>query len=70
MGIFDKAKDLAAKHSNQVDQGIEKAGDEVDERTAGKYSTPVDKGQKAAGEYLTEGQAQAEKAAHEDGNPV
>ena len=44
MGFLDKAKDLADKHDEQVDQGIEKAGDQIDQRTGDKYSGQIDKG--------------------------
>ena len=43
--IVNKAKDLAADHPDQVTQGIDKAGDAVDDRTGGKYAGQVDKGQ-------------------------
>ena len=33
MGIFDKAKDAIGEHSEQVDAGVDKAGDFVDEKT-------------------------------------
>ena len=41
--IVNKAKDLAADHPDQVDQGIDKAGDAVDQRTGDKHVTQVDK---------------------------
>ncbi|WP_306205349.1 antitoxin [Actinoplanes sp. RD1] len=44
MGFMDKAKDFADKHDEQVDQGIDKAGDQVDDRTGNKYSDQIDKG--------------------------
>lgn len=44
MSFVDKAKDLADDHDEQVDQGIEKAGDQVDDRTGNKYSEQIDKG--------------------------
>lgn len=44
MSFLDKAKDLAEKHDDKVDQGIEKAGDQVDQRTGGKYADKVDRG--------------------------
>lgn len=69
MGIFDKAKDLAAEHSDQVDQGIERAGNTVDDRTGGKYSEHVDKGQHTIGEYLAGGQEAADEQAHK-GDPA
>ncbi|MGA3488901.1 antitoxin [Micromonosporaceae bacterium DT55] len=45
MGDFmKKAKDLVDKHDKQVDQGIEKAGDQADRRTQNKYGSQIDKG--------------------------
>ena len=48
MGIFDKAKDLIGEHADRVAQGIERAGDLVDERTGGAYAGHVDRAQEAA----------------------
>jgi hypothetical protein len=45
MGFLGDAKKLADEHEDQVDQGIEKAGDLVDEKTGDKYAGQVDKGQ-------------------------
>jgi hypothetical protein len=60
MGIFDKAKDALSEHSEQVDQGIDKGGDLIDEKTGGKYVGQVDKGQEIAkdklGEFLKPGE--------------
>ncbi|MEV6596341.1 antitoxin [Actinoplanes sp. NPDC051346] len=44
MGFLDKAKEFADKHDEQVDQGIEKAGEQIDQRTGDKYSSHIDKG--------------------------
>ncbi len=52
MGIFDKAKDALSEHSDKVDQGIDKAGDMVDEKTGGKYVGQVDQGQEFAKDKL------------------
>jgi antitoxin protein of toxin-antitoxin system len=57
MGIFDKAKDAVGEHGEQVDAGIEKAGDFVDDRTDSKYVDQVDQGQEMAKEKLREGSA-------------
>ncbi|AGL20750.1 antitoxin [Actinoplanes sp. N902-109] len=43
MGFMDQAKDFADKHDKQVDQGIEKAGEQVDQRTGDKYDGQTDK---------------------------
>ena len=42
MGIFDKAKDLLNEHNEQVDQGIDKAADLIDEKTGGQHSQQID----------------------------
>ncbi len=58
MGLFDKAKDAisdrqddiknqASQHSDQVEQGIDKAGTAVNDKTGGKFSDQIDKGQDA-----------------------
>ena len=44
MGFMDKAKDFAEDHDKQVDQVIEKLGDEVDRRTGHKYTPHIDRG--------------------------
>jgi hypothetical protein len=45
MGDFvDKAKDLSDKHDDQVDKGLQQAGDKVDDRTGGKYNDKIEKG--------------------------
>jgi len=52
MGIFDKAKDALSEHSEQVDKGIGKIGDLIDDKTGGKYADKVDQGQGLAGDKL------------------
>jgi hypothetical protein len=42
--FMDQAKEFAGTHDEQVDQGIDTAGDQVDQRTEGKYSEQTDKG--------------------------
>jgi antitoxin protein of toxin-antitoxin system len=55
MGITDKFGDMADKakgalgaNKDKADDAIDKAGDQVDERTGGKYGQQVDKGQDMA----------------------
>ena len=54
MGIFDKAKDAIGEHSKQMDGGIDKVGDFVDEKTDGKYVEQVDQGQELTKDRLRE----------------
>lgn len=42
--FLDKARDFANKHDEQVDQGLDRAGDQIDERTGNKYSEHIDRG--------------------------
>ena len=44
---FDKIKQLAAEHPDQVDQGLKKGGDLLDEKTGGRYAGQVDQGEQA-----------------------
>jgi hypothetical protein len=57
MGIFDKAKDAVSEHSEQIDAGIDKAGDLVDDKTQGKYVEQVDQGQEMAKDKLRDSAA-------------
>ena len=52
MGFMDKVKGMLSGHRDQADQGIEKGGDIIDDRTGGKHSEQVDKGQDAARDAL------------------
>jgi hypothetical protein len=58
MSFMDKAKDFADEHDEQLDQGIEKAGDQVDKRTGDKYSSQVDKAVDQAQQRSGEGDTQ------------
>ncbi|MFG1928301.1 antitoxin [Cryptosporangium sp. NPDC048952] len=55
MGLFDKAKDFVDKHDTQVDKGLDKLGDIVDERTGHKHSGNIDKAVDAAQKYTGDG---------------
>jgi len=43
-GFMDKAKNLADQHDEQVDQGLEKAGDVADQKTGGGHAEQIDRG--------------------------
>ena len=59
MGAFmDKPKDVADQHDEQVDQGLEKAGDVADQRTGGGHSDQIDRGVDIAQERTSEGDTQ------------
>ena len=52
MGILDNLGGLAKEHEDQIEAGIEQAGDFVDEKTGGKYADKVDQAQNLANEQL------------------
>ncbi|MFJ6579064.1 antitoxin [Streptomyces sp. NPDC091368] len=45
MSVMDKLKGMLKGHEDKASQGIDKAGDAVDERTQGKYAGQVDTAQ-------------------------
>jgi hypothetical protein len=53
--FLDKAKDLLTRHDDKVDRGMDKAGEQIDERTGRKYTEQVDKGVQTAKERTGEG---------------
>lgn len=58
MGLFDNIDDLAKKHESKIKDGIEKAGDMVDEKTDGKHADKVDRAQEIAHDELSKHVAQ------------
>jgi MT0933-like antitoxin protein len=57
-GFMDKAKEFADQHDEQVDKGVEKAGDVADQRTGGQHGDQIDRGVDAAQERTGEGDTQ------------
>ena len=55
MSFMDKAKDFADEHDEHVDKGVQKTGDQIDDRTGSKYSSPIDKGVDQAQERTGDG---------------
>ncbi|MFI0239286.1 antitoxin [Streptomyces sp. NPDC016845] len=45
MSVMDKLKQMLKGHEDKAGQGVDKAGDFVDDKTQGKYSKQVDTGQ-------------------------
>ncbi|MFB6619328.1 antitoxin [Streptomyces sp. NPDC056367] len=58
MSVLDKLKQMLKGHEEQAGQGIDKAGDFVDEKTQGKYSSQVDMAQEKLKEQLGGDQGQ------------
>lgn len=49
---FSKGKQAAAENKDAVKDGIDKAGDMVDDKTGGQHSEHVDMGQDAAKDFV------------------
>ncbi|MCW6003198.1 antitoxin [Micromonospora sp. CPCC 205371] len=57
MGIADSFREKADQAVDKIGadrakDGVEKAGDKLDDATGGKYAEHVDKGQNAASDYI------------------
>ena len=52
MGIIDKIKGLIGGNADQVKDGVDKAGDMVDDKTGGKHSDHIDTGTEKIGEVI------------------
>jgi hypothetical protein len=59
MSIVDKVKEMIGHFSDQAQQGIDTAGDMIDEKTGGTLSDQVDAGQEQAKDQVDTGQEQA-----------
>lgn len=55
MGLGDfveKAKEVAAENKEQVEEGIDKAANVIDDKTGAKYSDQIEDGADKAKEYV------------------
>jgi hypothetical protein len=52
MSIMDKVKGMLGQHSDKAREGVDRAGDMVDERTGGKHAKQVDMAQDKANDYI------------------
>ena len=56
MGLFDeikdKAEELAKEHPDQVNEGLEKAGEFLNEKTGDKFGDQIEQGENFAREQL------------------
>jgi hypothetical protein len=51
-GAVGKAKDAMSGHGDEMEKGVDAAGDKVDDVTKGKYADKVDKGQDMAKDQI------------------
>jgi hypothetical protein len=50
--LADKAKEFAGEHSDQVNEGIEKVGDAVDDKTGNRFGDQIKQGEQKAEDFL------------------
>ena len=50
--LFDDAKKYAEAHPEQVDKGLETAGEEAEKRTGDRYDKEIDKGVAEAEQHI------------------
>ena len=65
MGLLDKIKGLLGSNADKVKEGVEKAGDMIDEKTEGKYADKVDMAQEKVDELLDD-QVEGAEGAEDD----
>lgn len=53
--LADKAKEFAGEHSDQVQEGMDKAGDFADQKTGGRFTDQIKDGEQKAEDYLGDG---------------
>jgi hypothetical protein len=53
--FMDKATEAVNQHDQQVDQGLQKAGEQVDQRTGGTHTERIDQGVDAAQQHTGSG---------------
>jgi hypothetical protein len=53
--FVDKAKEMAGEHPDQVQEGLQKVGDEVDQKTGNRFSDQIQQGEQRAEDYLGDG---------------
>jgi hypothetical protein len=54
MSIVDKVKGMFGHRSGRAEQGVDKAGDVIDDKTGGKYADRVDQGQDRAKGFVAQ----------------
>jgi len=56
--FMDKTEDAAKQHPKQADEGIQKTGQEIDQRTGDRYDKQVQKGEQEAQQRIGQGDRQ------------
>ena len=62
MGIFDKIKGMAGDNADKVKDGLDKAGDMIDEKTGGAHSDKIDMATDKIGDMIDDAEGEAPTA--------
>ena len=57
MGLLDKIKGMLEGNVDKVKEGVDKAGDMVDEKTGGKFTDKIDMAEEKIGEVIDDAAA-------------
>lgn len=60
MGLLDKIKAMLGGNADKVKDGLDKAGDMVDEKTGGKFTDKIDMAEEKIGEVIEDQAAEGE----------
>ena len=60
MGLLDKIKGMLGGNVDKVKDGLDKAGDMVDEKTGGKFTDKIDMAEEKIGEVIEDQAAEGE----------
>ena len=52
MGLLDKVKGLLGGNADKVKEGLDKAGDMVDEKTGGKFTDKIEMAEEKIGDVI------------------
>ena len=63
MGLLDKIKGMLSGNADKVKDGIDKAGDMIDEKTGGKFGDKIDMAEEKIGDVVDGMAEEAEEAA-------
>jgi len=62
MGIFDKIKGMAGDNADKVKDGLDKAGDMIDEKTGCAHSDKIDMATDKIGDMIDDAEGEAPTA--------
>jgi len=68
--LKNKAKDMVAENRDRIEDGLEKAGDMINQRTGGKHEDKIDQGLAKAKEGLDRAEGRTEGSPGEAAPPA